>query len=353
MRILNFLKRMTLWSAAALVVAAIGAAFAWHAWFAGPVRPVITEPRLQAAVIELSADKSLVSFISELRAKDVIKSEKVALSIIHRLGIEKKAKQGIYVFAGGEDVFRIASRLGSGSYGYAPVKVTIPEGFTVQKMAGTYASKMADIKESDFIAAASPFEGYLFPDTYFFYPYATSSTVISAMIRNFDRKAAAFKGDFAALAAGASSTAFSASSSPSVTERTYGMAKSADEIIIMASILEKEVQTSEDKAAVADLFWRRIKEGMPLQADSTLTYVTGKTSSQLSLRDLRENSPYNSYTNRGLPPTPISNPGIESIRAALYPKKNDYVYFLSDEDGNTHFSKTYAEHLRLKRKYLP
>jgi UPF0755 protein len=116
--------------------------------------------------------------------------------------------------------------------------------------------------------------------------------------------------------------------------------------------LEKEVRTKVDMAMVADLFLRRMKIGMPLQADSTLTYVTGKTSAELTMNDLRATDPYNSYKNLGLPPTPISNPGINAIRGAIKPEPNNYIFFLSDIDGTTHFSETYDEHLRLKKKYL-
>lgn len=342
----NFLKKMTLWLLVLILLVLIAGAVGWYNWFMGPSHPVVTEIRLQAAVIGLGGDTNLLEFISEMKEKNVIKSEKVALSLIQRMGIEKKIKQGTYVFKGGENIFEILNRLGDADYGYDPVKVTIPEGFTVERMAAAYSSKLVDIAKEDFIKNAERHEGYLFPDTYFFYPYATSGVAISMMLNNFDRKVAPYKKEFLTIVG--SSTA----SSSDVIARTYGIPKDAKDIIIMASILEKEVQTNKDKAMVADLFWRRIKEGMAMQADSTLTYVTGKTSAQLTTRDLRDASPYNSYTNRGLPPTPISNPGIESIKAALFPEKNTYVYFLSDDDGTTHFSETYGEHLRLKDKYL-
>jgi UPF0755 protein len=343
----NFLKKMTLWVLVFILLILIAGTFGWYKWFMGPSHPVVTETRLQAAVIELGGDTNLVEFISEMKEKNVIKSEKVALSLIQRFGIEKNIKQGIYVFKGGENIFEIMNRLSDASFGYSPVKVTIPEGFTVERMAETYSTKLVDITEEDFIKNAEQYEGYLFPDTYFFYPYATSGVAISMMLNNFDRRVAPYKNEFLTLIGSTT-----AATTTDVIARTYGIPKSAEDIIIMASILEKEVQTNKDKAMVADLFWRRIREGMAIQADSTLTYVTGKTSAQLTTKDLRDASPYNSYTNRGLPPTPISNPGIESIKAALFPQKNTYVYFLSDDDGNTHFSETYKGHLELKERYL-
>lgn len=340
----NILKKAALWVLVLILIVLVAGSVAWYKWFMGPSKPVITETRLQAAVIELGGETNLLEFIGKMKEMNVIKSEKVALSLIQKLGIEKKIKQGIYVFKGGENIFEILNRLSDASYGYEPVKVTIPEGFTVERMAETYSSKLVDISEEDFIKNAEQYEGYLFPDTYFFYPYATSGVAISMMLNNFDRRVAPFKNEFLTLVGSTTTT--------DIIARTYGIPKDTKDIIIMASILEKEVQTPEDKAMVADLFWRRIKGGMAIQADSTLTYVTGKTSAQLTTKDLRAASPYNSYTNRGLPPTPISNPGIESIKAALFPQKNTYVYFLSDDDGTTHFSETYEGHLRLKDRYL-
>ncbi len=340
----NFLKKTALWVLVLILLVLVAGSVGWYKWFMGPSNPVVTETRLQAAVIELGGETNLLEFIGKMKEMNVIKSEKVALSLIQKLGIEKKIKQGIYVFKGGENIFEILNRLSDASYGYEPVKVTIPEGFTVERMAETYSSKLVDISEEDFIKNAEQYEGYLFPDTYFFYPYATSGVAISMMLNNFDRRVAPFKNEFLTLVGSTTTT--------DIIARTYGIPKDTKDIIIMASILEKEVQTPEDKAMVADLFWRRIKGGMAIQADSTLTYVTGKTSAQLTTKDLRAASPYNSYTNRGLPPTPISNPGIESIKAALFPQKNTYVYFLSDDDGTTHFSETYEGHLRLKDRYL-
>lgn len=338
--VMNFIKKTLLWLLSLFVVIVAGLLFAWFKWFAAPAQPVVNEPRLNAAVVELNAGINLPNFIAKLEEMHVIKSETVALSLIQHLGVERKIKRGIYVFKGGESVFEILSRMANGDYGYIPEKITIPEGYTVKKMAGTFSERLVDIKADRFIAEADQYEGFLFPDTYFFYPYATSGPVIARMLMNFENRLAPLKADFEA--ANATSAA---SSSP------YGR-RDARSIIIMASILEKEVQHPEDKAMVADLFYRRMKEGMALQADSTLTYVLGKTSAQLTTKDLKDASPYNSYTNRGLPPTPISNPGLDSIKAALHPLANKYVYFLSDDEGMTHFSVTFEDHKKAKEKYL-
>ncbi len=120
----------------------------------------------------------------------------------------------------------------------------------------------------------------------------------------------------------------------------------------MASILEKEVKRPEDMALVADIFYRRIQSGLPLQSDATLLYILHKPDSQLTQSDLQSANPYNSYRYKGLPPGPISNPGLDAIRAAVFPKTNNYWYFLTTPDGQTVYAQTFAEHKKNKALYL-
>jgi len=121
----------------------------------------------------------------------------------------------------------------------------------------------------------------------------------------------------------------------------------------MASLLEKEVNTKEDREIVSGIFWRRIKEGRPLQSCATIAYILGIDKWRYSFEDTRIKSPYNTYLHKGLPPGPISNPGVESIRSAIFPRKSDYNYFLTDpETGNTIFAETIEEHNQNKIKYF-
>ncbi|MEI7513041.1 MAG: endolytic transglycosylase MltG, partial [bacterium] len=125
-----------------------------------------------------------------------------------------------------------------------------------------------------------------------------------------------------------------------------------NEIITMASIIEGEAMKDEDRKIIADILWRRIDIGMMLQVDTTFMYINGKASSEITKADLKINSPYNTYTHKGLPPTPISNPGIEAINSAMFPTANKYLYYLSDKDGVMHYAVTFAEHKKNKEKYL-
>lgn len=274
------------------------------------------------------------SIARELLGAGIVRSESIAQHLIVSEGGERKIQAGLYIFSKPLNIFAVARKIVKGDYGYVPVKITIPEGSNSKKIAEIVNSKFPDIATSTFEQFAVEKEGYLFPETYFFYPKATSTEILLRIEKQFNKTIA----------------------NPSLTaeiERastTLGM--NLNQILTVASILEEEVQTTEDRKIVADLIYRRIKLGMPLQVDATLAYVTGKTSAELTLKDLRSDNPYNTYTNKGLPPTPISNPGLDAIEAALNPTPNDYLFYLSDKDGITHFSKTHEEHVKLKAKYL-
>lgn len=173
-------------------------------------------------------------------------------------------------------------------------------------------------------------EGYLFPDTYRFFLDSDEDDIIKKMLSNFDKK---------------------------LTEKMRAdikaQGKTIHEIITMASIIEKEVKNQNDMKIVSGIFWDRIKNGQALESCATLAYILGVNKNQYSYEDTRASSPFNTYINRGLPPTPIASPGFRAIEASLYPEKTDYNYFLTNtETGETIFSKTYQEHLINKNKYI-
>ena len=128
--------------------------------------------------------------------------------------------------------------------------------------------------------------------------------------------------------------------------------KSESDVIKMASILENEARLYESRQIVAGILWKRISLKIALQVDAAFKYINGKTTEDLTLDDLKINSPYNTYNRLGLPPTPISNPGLLAIKAAVNPIKTQYLYFLSDKSGNMHYAITLEEHAENKWKYL-
>ena len=173
-------------------------------------------------------------------------------------------------------------------------------------------------------------EGYLFPDTYRIYRDASLVDVVKKMLGNLENKfTLQMKNDI----------------------KSQG--KTIYEIITMASIIEKEVRTEKDMKTVSGVFWNRIKNMQALESCATLAYILGENKPQYSIEDTKIDSPYNTYQNRGLPPGPVCNPGIQAIRSAIYPEFTSYNFFLSRPDtGETVFSSSYQEHLRNKNKYL-
>ncbi len=172
-------------------------------------------------------------------------------------------------------------------------------------------------------------EGYLFPDTYRVYEDAEAADIVEKMLDNFGEK---FTDDMKKDAAKGNMSVY--------------------EIVTLASIIEKEVRTDEDRKIAAGIFYDRLNVGVPLESDATVNYVTGKQALRPSASDLAANSLYNTYKYKGLPPGPICNPSLSAMLAAIYPETTDYFYFLTKPDGSTVFSKTYDEHLENKRKYL-
>lgn len=173
--------------------------------------------------------------------------------------------------------------------------------------------------------AKADLEGYFFPDTYQIRKGESCEDVLNAMLANFDKKL-----------------------TPELKAEIKIQKKSIFDIVTMASMIEKEVRTLDDKEIVSGILWKRIAISMPLQLDSTVIYATGNPN--ISIKDTRVDSPYNTYKYYGLPKGPISNPGIDSINSAIYPKKTDYWYFLTD--GKTIFSETLQQHNAAVAKYL-
>lgn len=224
--------------------------------------------------------------------------------------------------------------------------ITVIEGWNAKDLATYLEDKklytkkdFTDAIKSDF-SSDFPFlkekpkglglEGYIFPDTYYVGEKATAKDFLKITLANFDKKL-----------------------SPELRQEIARQHKSIFDVITMASILEKEVKSLDDKKIVAGILWKRINEGVPLQVDATVNYATGKSDKKVALKDTQINSPYNTYKYYGLPLGPISNPGMESILAAVYPKKTNYWYYLSaDGTGKTIFSKTLEEHNTAIAKYF-
>lgn len=278
--------------------------------------------------ITIEKGSPLGSVALSFKEKDVIRSSFMFKVCMTALGGDKQIMAGDYVFKKPVGACSIAMRVVRGVSGIPMVRATIPEGASNQNIANTLSPLLPRFDARFFADRARAQEGFLFPDTYFFNASANTDEVIRVMSTEFKKKIEPW-------------TPFIETSGH--TER---------EIIIMASIIEKEAKTEEDQALVSGVLWKRIEKGIPLQVDAPFYYLLGKTSSELTQTDLAMKSAYNTYKNKGLPAGPIGNPGISTIRAAIKPKESPYLYYLSDEKGILHYARTFEEHKANKTKYI-
>ena len=234
--------------------------------------------------------------------------------------------------------------------------ITIPEGWTNKEIIN-YLKEKNLTTEEEFLAAQKKIEqeeiydfladkpmeadlsGYLFPDTYRVYKKTSAGEIIKKMLDNFGQKLTNEDRDKISSGGG---SAFGGKEQKG----------SIFNVVTLASIVEKEAADEIDRRIIAGIFLKRLTIGQRLESCSTINYILGEVKKELSYQDTRVPSLYNTYLHAGLPPGPIGNPGIESIRAVIYPLETDYLYFLSPGDGRTIFSKTYEEHMKNKEIYL-
>ena len=278
-------------------------------------------------VISIDDGESLQDITDNLYEMNVIKFPLIFRSAVIMMGGERKVIAGDYLLDKKESPIDLAYRLVKGQFHMDVVKITVPEGWDVFEIANHLEKSLKSFNKQDFLTLAINKEGYLFPDTYFLPDTARPKSVLNLMLGTFDEKIKSVSGL-------ATST------------------KSLNEILTMASIIEAEALDKESRRIISGILWKRIQIGMPLQVDATFSYVNGESTFQLSLDDLKIDSPYNTYKYKGLPPGPINNPGIDAIEAALYPKTSKYLYFLTGHDGKMYYGRTFEEHKRNKAKYL-
>lgn len=252
---------------------------------------------------------------------------------------EKEIMAGEYVFPPNRNLFDILLFFKYGKVNYR--KVMIQPGYNLDKIAEILESqglvdavKFKELtKDRDLVdllgTDVSDLEGFLYPDTYYFFKGSNPKKMVKKMVMRFK-------------------SAFT----PDLEERASKLKMSEKDVITLASIIEREAVSDSDRPLISAVFHNRLRKKIPLQSDPTVIYALGKGfDGDLKKEHLRMKSPYNTYVNRGLPPGPIGSPSIESIRAALYPANVDYIYFVSKNDGTHQFSKNLAEHNRAVAVY--
>lgn len=346
---LEHARRDFMWKGAAFVFAVL--ALALIIFLILLVIPNSLRP--EAVQFEVPKGASFRAVAGDLKNAGLVRSKIFFETAARFLNLSKKIQSGAYSFSTDMSTLEILGALTS-QRGANEVTITIPEGWTATDIA-QYLENRTLVKAADFLRAAEKdystefsflkdlpkksagfprLEGYLFPDTYRVFKDAPPEDIVRMMLKNFDAKLLQHMRNEILL-----------------------QRKSIHDIVIMASIIEREIRTPEDKALVSGILWKRLRLGIALQADASIVYLkTGGRSrtavDKVYADDLKIDSPYNTYKYRGLPSGPISNPGIESIEAALYPKSSQYLYYLSAPDGTTIFSRTLEEHNANKARYL-
>lgn len=263
-----------------------------------------------------------------LKEKSIIRSEAVFQTLTILFGGDRRLVAGHYAFERKASAVNVAWRISTGNFGIKLAKVTLPEGLTRKEMADVIAGKLESFDRQKFLEITKDDEGYLFPDTYYFFPAETAEEIAVDLGNNFKRKISSLEEE--------------------IKESKYSL----PEIITMASLVEKESAGDEERPIIAGILWKRLENGQRLQVDASLWYVTGRFSAELTISDLNLDSPYNTYKYGGLPPGPIGNPGLASIKAALDPEDSPYLFYLHDKDGGIHYARNFEEHKLNKQKYL-
>lgn len=277
--------------------------------------------------LEIESGTTLSSIAATLKDEGAISSVTLFKLLATMADVEHRILAGIYVFPEALSASELVHALTTDAFLLPEVRMTIPEGSTLADIDALAVEKL-HLSPGEVTRLAHGKEGGLFPDTYFLEPRMTGEAFISLLRETFNEKLAPLQ------------DAITAS----------GLTQ--DEVIIFASILEREANDEESMRMVSGILWERLRIGMPLQVDATFAYLLHKESSELTESDLEIDSPYNTYNNRGLPPEAIGNPGLRAIRAVLEPTPSDYLYYLSDAEGTFHYAKTFEEHKLNKARYL-
>lgn len=296
---------------------------------------------------EIKKGEGNAKIAEKLKQGNLISGKIYFYYYIYSRGLVDKMMPGVYEISSGMTIPEIAHLITNPEEQF--VKITFPEGFTMQQMADRLSA--SDLPGKDFLEIAKNpgdfkkrysyltpdsvenLEGYLFPDTYFFKKDVSAENIIGRLLDTFDGK-------------------LDEQMRKDIAEQN----KSINEMIIMASIVEKEVQKAEDMKIASGIFWKRLINNQRLQSDAPLSYILNDKEDRHSGKDLELDSPYNTYRYAGLPPGPISNPGTNAINGAIYPKDSPYNYFLTavvEGEKKVFYAKTFEDHIANKNKYLP
>jgi len=304
--------------------------------FSGLVVYTLNQPGNQFPVnkpVTIEPGTSVAAIAAQLKAQRVVQSEQLLYYVLVFMHNPADLKASTYVFDEPINTLAVAKRLTEGDFDTDLVRFTHIEGERATLLASRAAKVFPSFNQQAFVEKAAIYEGRLFPETYFVPPSFTDQDLLTLMLETYQEKTKPLQPEILA--------------SP-LTE---------DEIIILASILEREANSPESMSIVSGILQNRLAIDMPLQADATIEYVIETPLGELPpgqlASELRElDSPYNSYLNIGLPPTPIGNPGLDAITAVLNPAETKYFYYVTGNDGEFYYAETYDQHLQNIAQYL-
>lgn len=298
---------------------------------------------IKVSIPEGSSARSVQSL---LKANKILTAHSAFLLTLKIFNLEDRVKAGDYSLSPADPLLTVISKLVGGQTVPAQeIRVAFPEGTSIYKMGVILKEKgfkhwrefqqlvdegiTAELRARHWqlfkYIASESLEGYLFPDTYNFFPDASAEAMAEVMLNRFESVVIPFWA-----------------------QAGHDTKRSLHEILTLASIVEKEARIPAERPIIASVFYNRLKLGMPLAADPTVKYALERPSKRVYLDQLSVKSPYNTYKVRGLPPGPICNPGLDSIKAAVYPAKTNYLFFVAKKDGSHTFSRTWQEHQRAR-----
>jgi len=296
------------------LVAVLVAGYLFYHWAASPVNSKNETP--QIFVVPPGQPASTIG--RRLQQEGLIKNDLVFQLLLNRFGLANQLQTGDFRLSPSMDLESIVKTL---AYDTLDYWITFPEGLRVEEYAEKLSQK-SDLNPQDFILTAKPHEGRLFPDTYLIPYNASAEDIVNILLDNFKQK------------------------SPTQDERT----------IIIASLIERESRHAQDRVLVSSVIHNRLALGMALQIDATIQYILGQKNNwwpkKLDPKDMKTPSPYNTYLHPGLPPGPIANPGLASLKATLETTDTDYLYYVSDSGGYNHYAEDLETHRENIEKYL-
>lgn len=279
-------------------------------------------------VITIPPGSGVKSIATLLEEKHIVQSHFLLYAVIYWYHDPKALKASTYRFSEPTDVYAVAQKLVTGDFVSNLIHFTHPEGERATEIAVHAKNILSNFDIDTFLRLAVPQEGKLFPDTYLVPPDFSATDLVKTMTDEYVKNVSPLRTKIA---------------SSTLTE---------NEIITLASIIEREANSPESMRMVSGILQNRLKIGMALQTDASIEYILNKPLNELTAKDLEIDSPYNTYSHKELPPTPIGNPGLVAITAVVEPTPSEFLYYITDHDGNFHYAKTFEEHKINVARYL-